>query len=371
VDCRTPGTQKSTDPPHGAYLTGLRGPYVVHRPPHVILLTLCSDRLAGRGDHLLLRYVHLARHGGPRCHRADRLPLRADQPARRGGPCRHCADQLPPCAAHPAHRGGPHRHCVDRLLLVLLIVLVQIVIVLFILILVRFNLLLMLVILLVQFVNVIRVLDSNPFTIQCRWRPQCSFGTKGTPQGPRGLECCDPFARNLEFPRFSLDAPGSAHHSGRAVHLAPCSGPRRYHADHLSPHASPRHHHVVFLAPHAAHPDGPRRHRAVLLTPCVAHPAGPCRHRADRHARELRVLVGCLVTFHCLLMPQCNFGTEYTLQGSRVLNCNTVYASSPKYPQASPSSSRGVNLFPRDDHCARQADQLAPRGIHLGSPHRV
>jgi hypothetical protein len=71
VDCHIPGAQKSTDPPCGAHLAGLHRPRVVHRPPHVILLTLCSDHLAGRGDYLPLHYVHLGRRGGPHRHRAD------------------------------------------------------------------------------------------------------------------------------------------------------------------------------------------------------------------------------------------------------------------------------------------------------------
>jgi hypothetical protein len=230
------------------------------------------------------------------------------------------------------------------------------------------------------------------------------------------------------FSRFSLDAPNNAYHSSRAVHLAPRFGPLRHRAKHLSPRADhlfpradhlfpranhlfpragprrhlgipltpraahptdPRRHCAVLLAPRAAHPAGPRRHRAILFAPCAAHPAGPRRHHAvllaprvahpvgprrhcvDRHTRELRVLGGCLMTFLCLLRPQCSFGTECTPQGPRVLNCSTVYTPSSEYPQASPSDSRGVNLFPRDDHRARWADQLAPRGIHFGGPHRV
>jgi hypothetical protein len=229
----------------------------------------------------------------------------------------------------------------------------------------------------------------------------------------------------LEFSCFSLDALGNAHHSGCVVHLVPRSGPRRHRADHLSPRVGPcrhlgvpltnrtvhlvgpRHHHAVLLAPRVAHLVGPHHHRAVLLVPHAAHPAGPCCHRAvllapraahpagprrhrvvplaprathpagphchyiDRHARELRILGGYLMTFHCLLRPQCSFGTKCTSQGPWVLNCNTVYAPSHEYPQASPLGSRGVNLFSCDDHYARRADQLAPCGVHLGDPHHV
>ena len=54
-----------------------------------------------------------------------------------------------------------------------------------------------------------------------------------------------------------------------------------------------------------------------------------------------------------------------------MLNCNTVYTVSFEYPQASPSDSRGVNLFPRDDHHASWADQLAPCNVHLRGPHHI
>jgi hypothetical protein len=163
MDCHTPGAQKSTDLPRGAHLAGLLQPSTIHCPPRVILLTLCSDHLAGRGDHLPLRCVHLACRGGPHCHRANRLPPGAAHPA---GPDRHRAVHLDPSVVQLAprvgHLAGPIRQC-DR---------------------------------------EIRVLDSNPFTIQFRWRPQYSFDTEGTPRGPRGLECCDPFAWNLEFFSF-------------------------------------------------------------------------------------------------------------------------------------------------------------------------
>jgi hypothetical protein len=166
VDCCTPGAQKSADPPCSAHLAGLCRPRDVHRPPRVILLILCSDHLAGRGDHLSLCCVHLSRHGGPRRHRVDRLPPCAANPVGRGGPCRHRAYRLSPSAAHPT---GPDCHrvvhldpgavqlapCVGHLASPIR-----------------------------QCDHEIRILDSNPFTIQFWWRPQYSFGTKGTSQGP-------------------------------------------------------------------------------------------------------------------------------------------------------------------------------------------
>jgi hypothetical protein len=200
----------------------------------------------------------------------------------------------------------------------------------------------------------------------------------GIPLTPRAAHPTDP-RRHCAV----LLAPRAAHPAGprrhRAILFAPRAahlvGPRRHHAVLLAPRAAhpagPRRHRAILFAPCAAHPAGPRRHHAVLLAPRVAHPVGPRRHCVDRHTRELRVLGGCLMTFLCLLRPQCSFGTECTPQGPRVLNCSTVYTPSSEYPQASPSDSRGVNLFPRDDHRARWADQLAPRGIHFGGPHRV
>ena len=274
MDCHILGTAKSTEPPRGAHLTNLCRPCVVHRPSRIILLTFCSDHLADHGDHLSLCCVHLACHGGLCCHRANQLRLGAAHPASLD---RHRVVhldlgtvQLAPCVGHLV---GPIRQCDCE----------------------------------------IRILDSNPS--QFNFSGGCNIASKSK------IFLLWSICLEFGISPFLLNAPNNAHHSSRAIHLTPHSGPLCHRVDHLFPRVDPHRHlgilltplathligpcryRAVLLAPRATHPASPHCHPAILLTPHATHPTSPCRHYPDRHACELRMLGGSLVTFHCLLRP--------------------------------------------------------------------